>query len=45
MKAKIRKLVVQVDETLLEMGKAIEPPGERVLEFGYRNRSARRRLR
>jgi len=31
MKAKIRKLVVQVDETLLEMGKAIDPPARRAV--------------
>jgi hypothetical protein len=31
MLAKIRKLVVQVDETRLEMGRAIEPPTRRAL--------------
>ena len=31
MKAKIRKLLVQVDETLQEMGKQIEPPTRRAL--------------
>jgi hypothetical protein len=31
MLAKIRKLIVQVDETRIEMGKAIEPPTRRAL--------------
>ncbi len=31
MKAKIRKLVVQVDETRIEMGQAIDPPVRRAL--------------
>ena len=31
MTAKIRKLIVQVDETRLEMGRAIEPPTRRAL--------------
>lgn len=31
MKAKIRKLIVQVDETRLEMGKSIEPPARRAV--------------
>ncbi len=31
MKAKIRKLIVQVDETRIEMGKVIEPPTRRAV--------------
>jgi hypothetical protein len=31
MPARIRKLVVQVDETLLEMGRKVEPPARRAL--------------
>jgi hypothetical protein len=31
MPAKIRKLIVQVDETLIEMGQAVTPPTRRVL--------------
>jgi hypothetical protein len=31
MKAKIRKLIVQVDETRIEMGKVIEPPARRAV--------------
>ena len=31
MTAKIRKIIVQVDETRLEMGRAIEPPARRAL--------------
>ena len=31
MKAKIRKLIVQVDETRIEMGKPIEPPTRRAV--------------
>lgn len=31
MAAKIRKLVVQVDETMIEMGKAVQPPTRRAL--------------
>src|SRR4051812_24074183 len=31
MKARIRKLIVQVDETRLEMGRAVEPPARRAL--------------
>lgn len=31
MAAKIRKLVVQVDETMIEMGKAVQPPARKAL--------------
>jgi len=31
MKARIRKLIVQVDETSIEMGKAVEPPTRRAV--------------
>ena len=31
MKARIRKLIVQVDETRIEMGKAVEPPTRRAV--------------
>ena len=31
MKAKIRRLIVQVDETMLEMGKQIDPPTRKAL--------------
>ena len=31
MPAKIRKLIVQVDETRIEMGRAVEPPARKAL--------------
>ena len=50
MPAKIRKLIVQVDETRIEMGRAVEPPARKalamaVIENPYAGRRVLRRWR